>query len=158
MRPRFVFRVVLWAVLAASCVLVSGAWAQFESATVLGTVRDASQAVVPGATITLENPDTGVVMKTTTGESGSYEFFNVRLGRYRVRAERDGFRTAVAEDFTVTVNARQRVDLTMQVGTVAETVIVTDAAKPLETDTSDRGQVVGNRQIVNLPLNRRPHA
>ena len=67
-------------------------------------------------------------------------------------------RRPLAGEFTVTVNARQRVDLTLQVGDVAEQIMVTDAATPLETDTSSRGTVVSTNQIVNLPLNGRSYA
>src|SRR5436309_12238404 len=61
--------------------------AQFEAATVLGTIRDSSGAVVPRAKVTLENIGTGVVVTTNTDGAGNYEFVNQHLGRYKVRAE-----------------------------------------------------------------------
>jgi hypothetical protein len=132
--------------------------AQFETATVLGTVRDSTQAVVTGVRVSLENLQTGVLLSRETDENGNFEFVNVRIGRYRVLAEKDGFSRTLSEQFTVTVNARQRVDLTLQVGQVTETVTVTGAVQALETDSSDRGQVISSRQIVNLPLNGRSYA
>jgi hypothetical protein len=75
-----------------------------------------------------------------------------------VRAELQGFLVAEAEDVQVTVNARLRVDLTLKVGNVGETVVVTGAATLLESESSDRGQVIGKEQIVNLPLNGRAYA
>ena len=75
-----------------------------------------------------------------------------------MRAELQGFSAAEAEDVQVTVNARLRVDLTLKVGNVGETVVVTGAATLLETESSDRGQVIGKEQIVNLPLNGRAYA
>ena len=132
--------------------------AQFETATVLGTVRDSTQSVISDVKVTLENIQTGVVVTRMTDSLGSFEIVNVRIGRYKVSAERQGFSRAVSEEFTVTVNARQRVDLTLQVGQVAESVTVTGAVAALETDSSDRGQVVSARQIVNLPLNGRSYA
>ncbi len=134
------------------------AWAQFETATVLGTVRDASGAVVADVKVTLENVQTGVVVTRNSDGNGIFEFVNVRIGRYKVSAEKQGFSRAVAGEFTVTVNARQRVDLVMQVGQVAESVTVTGAVQALETDSSDRGQVISSQQIVNLPLNGRSYA
>ena len=70
------------------------AWAQFETASVLGTVRDSTGAVVPGATVRLLNVDTGVEATKVTDESGSYEFFTVRIGTYDVGAELSGFTPA----------------------------------------------------------------
>jgi len=132
--------------------------AQFETATVLGTVRDSTQSVISDVKVTLENTQTGVVVTRMTDSLGSFEIVNVRIGRYKVSAERQGFSRAISEEFTVTVNARQRVDLTLQVGQVAESVTVTGAVAALETDSSDRGQVISARQIVNLPLNGRNYA
>src|SRR5262245_50605602 len=116
-------------------------YAQFETATVLGTVRDSSGAVLPGVTVTLKNTATGITANTQTDENGSYQFLNVKIGSYKVSAEQQGFSTAVAENVAVTVNARQRVDLVLQPGAVTETVTITDAAQLLETESSVRGQV-----------------
>ena len=132
--------------------------AQFDSATVLGAIRDSSGAALPSVTITLKNNATGIVATTQTDGNGDYQFSNVKIGEYRLSAEVQGFTTAVAEKIVVTVNARQRVDLTMQPGQLTETVTITDAAQLLETDSSERGQVVQREQIVNLPLNGRSYA
>ena len=142
-----------------ACLLVPRiALAQFDAATVLGTVVDATGAVVPGATVTLRNTETGITATTVTDGEGHYQFLNVRIGTYSVRAELQGFSAAVADRVSVTVNARQRVDLTMKVGDIGETVEVTGAARLLESESSDRGQVIGREQIVNLPLNGRNYA
>jgi Carboxypeptidase regulatory-like domain/TonB dependent receptor/TonB-dependent Receptor Plug Domain len=134
------------------------AFAQFDSATVLGTIRDSNGAATPGVTVTLRNIDTGLSASAQTDGDGDFQFTNVRIGNYRVSAEKQGFSTAVAERVNVTVNARQRVDLTMQPGAVTESVVITDAAQLLETDSSGRGQLVQREQIVNLPLNGRSSA
>src|SRR5690606_4142922 len=89
---------------------------------------------------------------------GAYQIVNVRVGAYRLEAALTGFTTAVAPNVPVTVSARQRVDLTLDVGVTGETVEVTGIAPALETDTSDRGQVVIRDQIDNLPLNDRAYA
>jgi hypothetical protein len=134
------------------------AFAQFETASVLGTVRDASGAVVPGATVTLLNVDTGVTQSKPTDADGQYEFFTVRIGTYRVSAELAGFTPAAVEGVRVTIGSRQRVDLRMNVGQVAEAVEVMAAVSPLETDSSQRGQVITNEQAVALPLNGREYS
>jgi hypothetical protein len=146
-------------VLVALLVLVPrAALAQFDTATVLGLIADESGAAVPGATVTLTNKATGISATTVTDENGSFQILNVRIGTYTLKAELQGFTTAVAENVTVTVSARQRVDLTMKVGNIGETVEVVGAARLLESESSDRGQVIGKEQIVNLPLNGRAYA
>ncbi len=145
---------VIWATLALSL----NALAQFESAAVLGTVRDASGGALAGARVTLVNTGTGVTQNTTTDQAGDYIFPSVRIGSYKVTGEATGFKTAEAQPFTLSVNARQRVDLTMQVGEVTEKVLVEAAAEQLETETSSRGTVVTTQNIVNLPLNGRSYA
>src|SRR5215510_11630231 len=134
------------------------AFAQFDSATLLGRITDQTDAGVPGATVTLTNQATGITATTITTEAGEYQFLNVRVGSYRLEAELPGFAKAVAPDVTVTVNARQRVDLSLRVGGVGEVIEVIGATRTLETDSSARGQVIGHEQIVNLPLNGRAYA
>src|SRR5438445_3737425 len=128
-------------VLAATLLFAAISFGQFETAEVLGTVRDASGAVVPKASVTLLNPDTGILARTSTDENGNYDFFNVKVGRYTVSVEASGFQKVSATDVAVAVNARQRVDLAMQVGAVTESVEVTGAAAVLDTDSSEHGQV-----------------
>lgn len=150
-------RIFLWAAFLVA--LVPGSlFAQFDSSAVLGTITDASGAVIGGATVSLTASGTGVVVTTATNNNGSYEFFNVRIGRYTVSAEAQGFKKAVSEEFSVTVGARQRVALSLQVGEVTEVVTVTEAASVIEADTSSRGTVIGSKQAVDLPLNGRAYA
>src|SRR5215203_554749 len=121
------------ACLAAALLFPATALAQFDTATVLGAVHDTSGAVVPGATVTLKNTATGITATTVTDGEGNYQFLNVRIGPYTVRAELSGFSVAEADNVTVTVNARLRVDLNLKVGSLGETVTVEGAAKLLET-------------------------
>jgi len=136
----------------------SSLFAQYETSEVLGTVHDASGAAMSNATVTLANQDTGIEAKTATNDDGNYDFFNVKLGRYTVTVEKAGFSKANAADIVVDVNARQRVDLTMQVGVVTESVQVTGAAAVLETDSSEHSQVIATVAAVELPLNGRNYA
>jgi hypothetical protein len=142
----------------AAVLLVPAAFGQFDTAAVLGTVRDPSGAVVPNSKVTLENTRTGITETKQTDAAGNFEFLTVRIGNYRVKAEAAGFKTAVAAEFTVTVGARQRVDLKLEVGDTTQAVEIRDAAAALETESSDRGQVVSRDTIVNLPLNGRSYA
>jgi len=128
---------------------------QFETAEVLGTVRDPTGAVVPKAAVTLLNQDTGIQARTSTDENGSYDFFNVKVGRYTVSVEAAGFQKVSAADVAVAVNARQRVDLAMQVGAMTETVEVTGSGPIVDTTSTQLGAVVNERDATQLPLNQR---
>src|SRR5262249_5227895 len=134
------------------------AFAQFDTAEVLGTIRDSSDAVLAKAAVVLTNQSTGAEAKTITDSNGNFIFTNVRIGAYTVSAEASGFSGAVAEDLTLDVTARERVDLVLQVGILADTVEVTDAAALLQTDSSERGQLLHGDQIVELPLNGRQYS
>jgi hypothetical protein len=131
------------------------ALAQFETASVLGYVRDGSGAALPGASVTLTNVDTKTAVTVVANGQGGYQFTDVKVGRYQVSGELTGFDVTRTEEFSVQVNARQRVNVTLKVGSASETVQVTAAAALLETDSSDRGQVIGTREVQNLPLNGR---
>src|SRR6202012_5620354 len=109
-------------------------------------------------TVTLVNERTGTSTQAVTDTNGNYEFVNQRLGAYRVRAAAAGFQTAETQPFDLTVNARQRVELTLVVGEATESVTVEGAAAIMETDTSSRGQVINPREIAELPLNGRAYA
>src|SRR5689334_4579674 len=99
--------------------------AQFDAASVLGTVRDASGALVAGVAVTLKNTETGITATTRTDNKGDYQFLTVKIGKYEITATQPGFSSAVVNDIVLTVNARQRVDLTLQVGAVNDKVVVT---------------------------------
>ncbi|HXC95912.1 MAG TPA: TonB-dependent receptor [Edaphobacter sp.] len=147
--------------LLALCLVV--AWpislhAQFETASVLGYVRDSSGAVISRAAVSLINQETKAQVTAQTNAQGAYEFTDVKVGQYTVTATSNGFGSSTTAPFTVTVNARQRVDVALKVGSNAETVTVDAAAALLETDTSERGQVIGTREVENLPLNGRAYA
>ena len=125
--------------------------AQFDTATVVGTVRDASESVIPGAKVTLTAIETGISTVRMSGADGNYEFPAVRPGTY-VTAEKAGFAVAMVDQVQVQVGARLRVDLKMPVGQVSEKVEVTATQPLVETDTSQRGQVISGEQIRALPL------
>jgi Carboxypeptidase regulatory-like domain len=116
MKLRSVIVALLW------LLTTSPAWAQFETASVVGTVHDSTGAVVPGATVTLTSIDTGVSASRTTNDSGLYEFVTVKAGLYIVTAEKEGFSSALVDNLQVQVGARRRVDLGLEVGRVSERI------------------------------------
>jgi hypothetical protein len=132
--------------------------AQFESATVLGTVIDPTNSPIPGASVTLTNVRTGVSVKSTTDSSGNYQFVNQRLATYLVHVEMNGFKAEDTESFDLAVDSRQRVNIKLVIGVTSDSVTVSDAAGLLETDNSSRGQVINAREIGDLPLNGRAYA
>jgi len=152
-QKRFVIELVLLVTSSAT----SG-FAQFDTAEVLGTLRDPSGSAIANATVTLRNVNTGVVATTKTNGSGNYEFLTVKIGDYRVSAEATGFSRASSDTFNAAVNARQRVDLTLQVGAASESITVSGAASLVESDSSEKGQVINGELIGNLPLNGRNYS
>jgi len=139
----FVLNIILLFVFAAV------SFGQSETATVLGTVRDANGSVIGGANVTLTNIGTQIAAKAVTDESGDYQFTNVKIGNYEITIEATGFNRTRAENINLAINARQRVDLALEIATATETVTVTDAANPLQTESSEVGQVI-QRQPINF--------
>ena len=133
-------------------------YAQFETASVLGYVRDSSGAFIPNATVTLSNEGTKEAVTVLTNAQGAYTFTDVKLGQYAVMVAANGFDVSSTQPFTVQVAAKQRVDVALRVGSQTEAVTVTGAAQLLDTDDSERGQVIGTREVENLPLNGRAYA
>ena len=126
--------------------------AQYENGSVVGTIRDASGAAVPGAVVTITNNATGVTAKITANGEGDYEAPSLHVGAYTISASAPGFTDAVANNITVSVGGRERIDLSLKTGATQTTVEVSDVALQLETETSERGQVITNYQSEALPL------
>jgi hypothetical protein len=131
---------------------------QFETASVLGFVHDSSGAAVTGAKVTLINVATGLQTTVAANTQGEFEFTSVRVGEYKITSSASGFSETTTEAFTVEVNARQRVDVMLKPGSATETVTVTGAAALLNTEDSERGQIISARDVSNLPLNGRAYA
>jgi hypothetical protein len=143
---------LLTAALVCLALLPGRALAQYENGSIVGSVHDASGAVVPGATVKVTNIATGVVSTRQTNDSGDYEVPALRVGQYNVEVTREGFASTRATDISVSVGARQRIDLTLKVGETSTTVEVSGVALQVETDTSQRGQIVTQYQTAALPL------
>jgi len=134
------------------------AFAQYDTGSLVGAIHDATGAVLPGATVTVLNEDTGAAYTSVTGTEGQYEVPSLHTGRYKISAEHAGFSTAVADHITISVGSRQRIDLTLEVGKSATTVQVTDVALQLETDSSERSETVTGYQTAAFPLVSRNYA
>lgn len=132
--------------------------AQFDTGSILGTVREVNGGVVPEVSISLESLSTGILKTTVSNGVGDYTFSSIPAGDYVVTARHIGFKDATTSAFTVTVGARQRVDLLFYPANVSQQVVVAAAAVLLETDTSDRSMVINPTEVVNLPLNGRDAA
>lgn len=129
--------------------------AQTATGQITGTVKDASGAVMPEAKVTLSNQLTGLSREATTGGSGDYTFTLLPVGVYSVTAEKAGFQLAKQTDIQLNVADVIRIDLQLAVGQVTQTVEVRATAVALDTETSAVSQLIGQRQVNELPLNSR---
>jgi hypothetical protein len=138
--------------------LASLCWAQKDTGSIVGTVRDKSGAVVPGASVTVTDVERGTTFQTTTKGSGEYVAGPLKVGSYRVVFEKAGFKKTSVGPVELNLQERPSVDVTLQVGGIHEQVTVTTQGPQLETENSDLGQVVTGRRITTLPLNGRNYA
>jgi len=136
--------------------LIAAVWsmAQTTTGTVNGRVTDSSSAPIPDAAVSLTNVQTGLSSTTQSNGDGYYSFALVQPGSYRLNAEKGGFKKFAA-DFQLQVDQTARVDARMTVGEVTETVNVSDRGVLIESETSSLGQVIGSKQVADLPLNGR---
>jgi hypothetical protein len=120
-----------------------------------GTVKDASGAVIPNATVTLTSNDTGQVRTTTTGADGAYRLNLLPPGNYRVRIEAGGFKPVEVSSITVAVTETAVLDRGLEVGGQAQTITVEGEVENVQTTSSALGTVVNTRSMEALPLSTR---
>ncbi|MFQ5741273.1 MAG: TonB-dependent receptor domain-containing protein [Acidobacteriota bacterium] len=138
------FGVTLWS--------FSLAAAQQATAEIGGKVVDTTGAVIPGATVSVVNQETGTFRRELlTGEDGVYLVTALRPGLYQVTVEMPGFKKAVRSDIVLRVGIRQDLDITLDVGELSETVVVTGEARVVETTSKEVGGEVATHEIVELP-------
>jgi hypothetical protein len=135
--------------------LPSSAISQTTFGSITGVITDATGAAVPGVNITLTNIGTGEQRQTVTGDDGLYQFVNLIPGRYKIDATKAGFQHFTRQPITVDVAQAVRIDVTMALGEVSQTVEVTAETPLLQPQTSSLGQVVESRLTTELPLNGR---
>lgn len=125
------------------------------TASIYGSVTDSSGAVVAGAKIEATNTLTNEIRTTVAGNAGSYNLPELPVGPYRLRIERDGFKTEILDGIELALNQNAMVNVQLTIGAVSEQVNVTDDAPQLEATTNEMGNVVDQKRVVDLPLNGR---
>lgn len=145
-----------WTFLAIALLLVlpsRAAFAQYDLGSLVGTIHDSSGAAVPNVTVTVTNDATSIATVVKTDQSGNYDVPSLQVGVYTISASASGFAIAEAKSITVSVGARERIDLVLKVGTAqATTVEVSDVALQIETESSQRDQTITGYQSASLPL------
>ncbi len=134
------------------CFSCSQIRAQYDNGGLVGTIRDASGAIIAGASVKITNTATGISTKTTANASGDYDVPQLRVGSYNISATAPGFTNAEAQNISVTVGGRQHIDLALKVGGAETTIEVSDVALQIETQSSQRDQIVTNYESEALPL------
>src|SRR5215472_2562801 len=145
---RFLIALTMLCVGAVSPVL----YAQGPVGTLNGTVSDPAGAVVPGAAIVATNNSTGLESKTTSTSSGGYTLPYLPSGTYTIRVSAPGFRTTTAEDVTLRVAQTMTIDIKLELGSVTESVIVSDKPELLESDSAEIGQYITTEEYKSWPI------
>ena len=151
-QSRLAFLIVAISVL--TVMAAAPAAAQILYGSVVGAVRDSSGAVMPGATVMIVNKENNLTLETTTKSDGAYSIINVQPGPYDVKVTLAGFRDVARYNVPVTIGQIARVDVTMEVGAVSETVLVIGESPLLQTDKSDVHTQIRSTEITSMPLNR----
>lgn len=150
-----VFAVLFLAIFAS---LTASSWAQKDTGSIVGTVKDPSGAVVPNASVTVTDVEHGQTISTTTNADGEFVVSPLRVGRYTVTVQQPGFKKAVSVPVDLDVQQRAALNIVLQVGQITESVVVSSSTPLLESETSELGQVVDSQRVANLPLNGRNFA
>ncbi len=153
--PKRILALFCFAFAALSSALIVRVNAQVIYGTILGTVTDATGSTVEGATVKVTSLGTNDVRTVTTSSSGTYSFANLAPGRYRVEVQQTGFKQFVRSPVEVQVDVTSRVDASLQVGDVSQSVEVTGEVPLLQTDTASLGSVVPQQAIQSIPLSGR---
>jgi hypothetical protein len=118
----------------------------------VGNVRDASDAVVGGATVTITNSETNFTRQSNTNESGAYDFVGVPAGTYVLKVSKEGFATYTVQGLQVTINTVTRADVSLKLGALTESVTIAADAVVLQTDRSEVRSEIATKEMVNLPV------
>jgi hypothetical protein len=146
----------LTAIAVASAIILSAlpAHAQELYGSIVGVVKDAQGSAAPGATVTIVGRETNLIRETVTNAEGNYSLVNVLPGEYDVKVQLSGFRQGIRARVPVSIGQIARVDMTLEVGTVTESVTVTSEAQLLQTDKADVSTELKSQELTSLPLNR----
>src|SRR5499427_3926471 len=122
-----------------------------------GVVRDRAQAVITGAHVTVTNVQTNLSQEVTSGPDGSYHFLALPAGSYRLTVNAPSFRTFTTTDITLQVNDQLKIDAVLDVGAINEQVNVSAESTHVETESTQLGDVIDSKKMLNLPLNGRSY-
>jgi Carboxypeptidase regulatory-like domain len=129
------------------------AFGQSATATLTGTVKDSSAGVLPGVSVTARNLATNESRSTVTEADGLYRITSLPRGTYEVKAELQGFKSLTQSNVLLTVGDTVRLDFTLQVGGVAETVLVEGKSPLINVDEGRVSYLVDEKRVAELPLN-----
>ena len=140
-----------------SMLLLPGMLLADVTGSILGVVRDPSQAVVKGAHVRITNTQTNLSMETVSADDGSYRFLALPVGNYTLNATLTGFQHFSATNVVLQVNDQLRVDISLKVGSVNEQMTIEANAVQVETESTQLGDVIDSKKMLNLPLNGRSY-
>lgn len=123
-----------------------------QTASITGLVSDSSGAVIASASVTAKSESTGVEGRTKTNSEGYYSLLQLAPGAYSLTVEMTGFKTVVEKNLVLTVGQAARVNYSLEVGSVADSVEVSDRAILLDSESATLGAVIGSKQVTELPL------
>src|SRR5213593_2077444 len=147
---RFVTAIVVLATLP-TCLV----FAQTSTATILGVVKDTTGALIPGVSITIKHTDTGQTRTAISSETGDYIVALLPVGEYEITTTIPGFKQEVRRGINLVVGQQAVINLTLEVGAIAEQVIVTEEAPLVNTTLSSTSGLITDQQVKDLPLNGR---
>ena len=136
-------------------ILPVAAVAQTSTAAINGTIQDATGAMIPEAEVVLTNVDTGVERRAVSNNAGNYVILYIPPGNYLIDVTKEGFSTARDDEVSLEVNQTATYNFTMAVGATTETITVEAVGAEIESSTSELGTVIGDQEVVDLPLNGR---
>jgi hypothetical protein len=137
--------------------LLGGAplFAQFTTASLSGAVTDRAALAIPDAVVTIKNVESAFTQTTKTGPEGEYRFPNLPVGNYEMTVTRTGFTTYIQNGITLSVNQSASQNVQLQVGSLVQEITVESGASLVTTDSPSVGQLINQKNIVDLPLNGR---
>lgn len=133
-------------------ILPASILAQETTGSIVGVIKDSTGSVIASAQVSATKQDTGAEVQVRTDDQGNYQFSLLRAGVYRLTVEHPGFQRLLRNDITVNTTERIRLDLTLSIGALSETVSVTGETPLLQSEKATIGQVVEQRTIQSIPL------
>ena len=144
-------------VVVVSMLLLPGMLLADVTGSIGGVVRDPSQAVVKGARVTITNTETNLSQSVLSADDGSYRFLALQVGTYKLNASMTGFQQYNTTDIVLKVNDQLRFDINLTVGSINEQISISAGAVQVETESTQLGDVIDSKKMLNLPLNGRSY-